>query len=1174
MIDNLPLLPSYWALWDWNNYNGTATAEQTIAAYEALNNQGLCAEFSRHVWNNIVSLVANSLEEAGIAWDDTYCTADACAINEQYGALTATMFNSVRHNISRLDIFHWSWATIPGKKGYLGREDVRGVTDFGGEADKVYGYYILELTERLNTFLKVLMDVADFGEFAVSVKPMSYEWASLSTAVTVGMEHTRASDIIDRTVLGKAGIRRLLSSEVSVSQGRNKLGKAWVQPLSSTVHSQSAENAYLKLGQPLPLKHAGQICSIPGAVMELINTIPLPGRTSSGSISGSVLTGIPYIGRLQSTKQAMSYGSAAIEMFIPRAMDGMVHSSSHTRTQLTRSGSRFLTGQIPLNSKELAGLSTVVSASLTAMPKTGSYAYSELAWKVSALLAAKEMTASYAWSEMERCSLQSLLSLKEIQSKARVNMSRIRSGIMLGRRHDRTTSRSEAELIPCSSGIARKEVDTYVIAELELMSRYVLESLKKSTGYTATELHRIIAKGIGHNSFVQGNARAVLGRLAVQSVAEVSAVWTGSAAELRGIVTQSIHAMFQSCSRTETSLQVIGTKQLEDRKRLSSYAIAGLSTLGIAPLAIKDALSTASRSDLRRVSCAGKLQSLKQSTTYQYIELDAFIPAMMDSIEQLKSYTLARLDGTGVAGMRQREALKSFLEAEVVRIAVGAASTVLREASREKASLRAIQTAPVQHMEYAESAFTADLRAMIAVPMKTFGIVGSLSAGVLAGVRCINTFQSDGQSLSYHMSVLGISRPRMMDASERSISYSSAKLIKTCSVNPESYYQVNSSSEAVLSEVTAKAFHTKSKSGSIVHAKLWWKASAPLLSKSISVSYGKAELNWKAAAPLFAQNMLKSCVSAELIRQGRKTLGIVGVVQSKGLAELVSIRPDIMHSNTYEWSTGKAWLDGMPGVAGSAKKRYDSHPQAIMLAKVAIGLAASQQSMSFHGAELNSGQSAPAESTGRQNTNVSAELIRVLEKPLNTAVESQSYHSAEAVVLPSEQGKATEEDKTIAIAELVGSKGVPIATRSHAESQEKAELKRTQGKYASYAEKSQSSAKVALSRGIPAYMNAAVMSVSYVSAAMGEEKTWLDPVRTGNNLYIPSAWLSWSDAGVLYIDYAIWLVPIQEGSNLHIRQAYTFWREAENGNIDTDVFLEPIQTGTNLHIRSDIFGGS
>lgn len=119
------------------------------------------------------------------------------------------------------------------------------------------------------------------------------------------------------------------------------------------------------------------------------------------------------------------------------------------------------------------------------------------------------------------------------------------------------------------------------------------------------------------------------------------------------------------------------------------------------------------------------------------------------------------------------------------------------------------------------------------------------------------------------------------------------------------------------------------------------------------------------------------------------------------------------------------------------------------------------------------------------------------------------------------------------------------------------------------------------------------------------EESWYDPVQTGSNLYIRSAWLFWRDGDKGHIDTDVWYEVIRDGSNLYIRSvdsswqddekayidlsvfyepkqtddnlyirsAASVWTDGDSANIDTEFFLEPVQEGSNLHIRQDIFGG-
>lgn len=84
---------------------------------------------------------------------------------------------------------------------------------------------------------------------------------------------------------------------------------------------------------------------------------------------------------------------------------------------------------------------------------------------------------------------------------------------------------------------------------------------------------------------------------------------------------------------------------------------------------------------------------------------------------------------------------------------------------------------------------------------------------------------------------------------------------------------------------------------------------------------------------------------------------------------------------------------------------------------------------------------------------------------------------------------------------------------------------------------------------------------------------WYEVIRKGNNLYIRSVDSSYQDREQAFIDLPLWLSPIQEGENLRIRSAASVWTDGGSANIDTAFFLEPVQEGNNLYIRQNIFGG-
>lgn len=143
------VLPDY-PLWSWEASNGSATDAQVQAAYNAIRNQGYTRDFSRLVWNDLVSLLSDAITAAGLTWDDKCTTAEGAKISEDGdGTLTAAMFNSVTHNLDQINPgFLWEWDKTQ-DPGYTGRLAFQ-------SGEKVYGWYLEELALVLNIFLALL----------------------------------------------------------------------------------------------------------------------------------------------------------------------------------------------------------------------------------------------------------------------------------------------------------------------------------------------------------------------------------------------------------------------------------------------------------------------------------------------------------------------------------------------------------------------------------------------------------------------------------------------------------------------------------------------------------------------------------------------------------------------------------------------------------------------------------------------------------------------------------------------------------------------------------------------------------------------------------------------------------------------------------------------------------
>ena len=213
MIQILPLLPPDWGTWKWDEGNLSATTEQTQQSYQTLIEKGLCANFSRFVWNDIVDLTANALETAGIPWDSRYGSVKSCKITEQMGAFMANMFNGVATNINRLGLFRWKWEVNYKDQSYLGRPYVYGASTHGEKADNIYAMYILELVKRLNWFLSVLKDEANFAEqisaneSRLTIRP---KFTSLVTAPSRSCEDILSSTLANARTLQVAPHKSLV----------------------------------------------------------------------------------------------------------------------------------------------------------------------------------------------------------------------------------------------------------------------------------------------------------------------------------------------------------------------------------------------------------------------------------------------------------------------------------------------------------------------------------------------------------------------------------------------------------------------------------------------------------------------------------------------------------------------------------------------------------------------------------------------------------------------------------------------------------------------------------------------------------------------------------------------------------------------------------------------------
>ena len=155
-LQTIPVLAQDYPVFDWSQYQSSR---------DALVKDHPVADFTKETWNAIVDTLSDALADAGLEWDAKYTTADGAKVTKAYGALTATMFNSVRHNIDHPASIGWGWANNTAFRGYVGRENFRGHGQYGAACDLFYPEYIIELVRKLNLLIEIMRDTANTFPF-------------------------------------------------------------------------------------------------------------------------------------------------------------------------------------------------------------------------------------------------------------------------------------------------------------------------------------------------------------------------------------------------------------------------------------------------------------------------------------------------------------------------------------------------------------------------------------------------------------------------------------------------------------------------------------------------------------------------------------------------------------------------------------------------------------------------------------------------------------------------------------------------------------------------------------------------------------------------------------------------------------------------------------------------
>ena len=349
-------LPSSFAAFDWDASNGTATRGQTALAYHTLMYKSLCADFSRLVWNDIVTMTYNLQQQMGLTWDDTYRTYSGTKLWSVYEPFFAKIFNSLILNINSVAPTTWKWQFDKNFDGYIGRDYVQGVTEAPDNPDTVYASYLLEIVRKLNLLIDICKGDADYAALAAPTKAITDHSAELSGLQTATMAYTGAHIIVpDASVQSARGkpialVGRMRSSSVSSVELMTP-----PQSLVSNIKSlstvsaemefyrfysrmayvsatESIVNAELLIRQARYAESASiSFADIKSALLELADILSLrAGIISLTDVDATITTCQPKP-LISSTTAAMTFSDLVCEIVPPKRMTSYIASYAYSR---------------------------------------------------------------------------------------------------------------------------------------------------------------------------------------------------------------------------------------------------------------------------------------------------------------------------------------------------------------------------------------------------------------------------------------------------------------------------------------------------------------------------------------------------------------------------------------------------------------------------------------------------------------------------------------------------------------------------------------------------------------------------------------------------------------------------------------------------------------------------
>jgi len=378
MIEELPLLYNDWK-WDWTKSNGYASADQTQTAYDALVNKGLCADFSRLVWNDLVDMTAEAINIAGLTWDSTYGKSSDCKITESMGSLTAAAFNAVAQNIHQFGFVTWKWAKNSSTPGYVGRNAFRGYSLYKDNSDFLYGWYIIELAKKLNLMLAVLQDKADFTELESVTQVLSYQDAKLVADPAAVLEHSGVIRSIDASLLA---IAKILEA-------------------SSYTAGYSYSDGVLLVRPPVILESATQAVTISDTEADRLHTQALEHAGYSRTITYAVLTDLVFVAYLKHYGYSRTRSVAELEISNMRELEALQMIKSYSSAKLIAVAVWLLESKQYARSYDSAELLKVERLLLQAMSHSDSYDFAEAALMDRVLLSSAGLVKSYTKATLQ-----------------------------------------------------------------------------------------------------------------------------------------------------------------------------------------------------------------------------------------------------------------------------------------------------------------------------------------------------------------------------------------------------------------------------------------------------------------------------------------------------------------------------------------------------------------------------------------------------------------------------------------------------------------------------------------------------------------------------------------------------------------------------------------------------